>query len=275
MSVRPRDRRTAARAWLAVAALALSPACAAADANPGAGRALVEEALGRHAQAPYVYEELTLVLSDAAGQRRVRTARQYRRSEPDGSARRLLVFDSPADVRGTALLLRYAAGQPARRSVYLPALGRELGFGADGEAAGRVFGTDFSMADLEGERLQDFDYVREADRDLERVPHYTVRARPRNEAVARATGYAERRIFLRKDNRFVSRIDYFDRQGRIARRQTFRDPRGDGDGAWRAGMILMKDYRAHHSTLIKVERRVQSADYVPAELFAAAGAGQR
>ena len=62
----------------------------------------------------------------------------------------------------------------------------------------------------------------------------------RDERVARATGYSERRLYLRRDNLFVSRIDYFDRQGRLAKRQTFRDPRPDASGAWRAGMILAK-----------------------------------
>ncbi len=264
----------APRAWLAAAALVLvpaafAPACAAAGLSKPDGRALIEQSLARHASPPYVYEELTMVLSDAAGNRHLRTARQYRRTEADGSVRRLLVFQSPADLRGTALLLRTEAGQPAQISLYLPALGREIAYGAGPDSADRVFGSDFSLADLEGERPQDFSYEREADRDLNRVPHYAVRARPKDDRGARATGYADRLIFLRKDNLFISRIDYLGRDGQPARQQTFRDPRPDGDGALHAGMILMEDLRGQHSTLLKVERRVHSADYVPADLFAA------
>jgi hypothetical protein len=266
-----RNRSATACAWLAALACALPWTCATADGETGAGRALLEEALRRHAQPPYVYEELTLVLKDAAGQRRVRTARHYLRSEPDGSLKRLLVFDTPADVHGTALFIRHDADGQVRRGLYLPALGRELRYGADAEASAMVFGTDFSIADLEDERLQDFNYEREPDREFERVAHYAVRARPKDEAVARATGYARRRIYLRKDNYYLSRIDYFDRQGRVVKRQTFRDPQPDGAGAWRPGMILMEDFRERHSTLLKVERRVHSADYVPPELFAATG----
>jgi hypothetical protein len=36
-------------------------------------------------------------------------------------------------------------------------------------------------------------------------------------------------------------------------------------------MVLMEDLRERHSTLLKIERRVHSADYVPADLFAAGG----
>jgi hypothetical protein len=93
----------------------------------------------------------------------------------------------------------------------------------------------------------------------------------RDEAAARRPGIAERRLFLRKDNLFVSRIDYLDRHGTLRRQQTFRDPQPDGEGAVRAGMVLMESLQERHSTLLKVERRVHSADFVPAERFAEAG----
>lgn len=253
----------------ALAALAIAaPGRATAD---DAARAMMEASLARHAPPPHVYEELTLVLRNAAGERRVRTARHYLRTEPDGSSRRMLVFDSPADLRGTALVVQTGtAGEPARRSLVLPALGHALGYGDGAETAAMVFGTDFSVADFEDERPQDFRYKREADRDIDRVLHHVLRAKPKDAAIARATGYADRRIFLRKDSLFVTRIDYFNRHGALARQQTFRDPRPDGAGRWRPSMVLMEDLRQRQSTLIKVDRRVHSADYVPAELFTAA-----
>ena len=77
-----------------------------------------------------------------------------------------------------------------------------------------------------------------------------------------------RRIYLRKDNLFVSRIDFLDRQGHAVKRQTFRDPRPEDSGAWRAGMVLSEDLREDRRTLLKIERRVYSPDYVPAAVFA-------
>ena len=47
-----------------------------------------------------------------------------------------------------------------------------------------------------------------------------------------------------------------------------RDPRTGGDGVLRPGMVLMEDLRLRHSTLLKIERRVHSPDYVPADFFA-------
>ena len=39
-------------------------------------------------------------------------------------------------------------------------------------------------------------------------------------------------------------------------------------GAWRAGMVLSEDLREDRRTLLKIERRVYSPDYVPAAVFA-------
>lgn len=247
-----------------------APSGAARAAAPDTGRSLVEESLRRHGPPPHAYEELTIVLRDAAGRQRVRTARHYRRSEADGTVHRLITMQSPTDVRGSALRLTLKNGDPVERQLHLPALGKAFTFGPVTESVERVFGTDLSLADLEGERPSLYAYQREADRDLDRIPHHSIRARPANPRVPHATGYGERRLFLRKDNLFLTRIDYFDRNGRLIRQQTFRDPRPDGDGALRPAMILLVDLRERHSTLVKVDRRVHSPDYVPADLAAAA-----
>jgi hypothetical protein len=39
---------------------------------------------------------------------------------------------------------------------------------------------------------------------------------------------------------------------------------------WRANMILMENYKGRHKTLLKINQRVFSHDYVPPEIFTAA-----
>lgn len=224
----------------------------AAPAWAQSGLELIEESLARHAQPAYVYTEEILVLSNNLGQHTVRTVRHYAQRDDNG-LRSLRVIETPVELRGIEIsVVRDARGAMRR--------------GAD--PFSQVFGSDFSVADLEGEQPQNFVYTRTEDLELDRITHRVVHALPRDEAVARATGYAERRIYLRKDNLFISRIDYHDRRGRLARRETFRDPRPDETGAWRAGMILMENLRDQRRSLLKIERRVHSRDYIPADIFA-------
>ena len=234
------------------AALFLVLACLGAEASAQSGGALIEESLRRHAQPANVYQEQAMVLSDRMGQRTVRTMRYYAQHDEEAS-RNLLVIETPSESKGTAILISRSANGGTRRG---PA------------ASSPVFGSNFSVADLEGEQPRDFRYERDENQDIDLVPHYVVRAFPADESAARNSGYRERRIYLRKDNLFVSRIDYLDRESHLAKRQTFRDPQPDESGAWRAGMILMEDLRDGRRTLLKTERRVHSSDYIPASVFA-------
>ena len=205
-SIRSRGGGPAGGARTRPAALFIMLACLAVRTEAQSGRELIEESLRRHAQPPYVYAEQALVLSDRLGQHTVRTARYYARRDENGS-KSLLVIETPAESQGTAIYVARDARGGARRGA---------------AASSPVFGSNFSVADLEGEQPQNFRYEREDDHDLDRVPHHLLRASPLDESVARAMGYGERRIYLRKDNLFVSRIDYQDRLGRLAKRQTFR-----------------------------------------------------
>ena len=222
-------------------------------------RALIEDSLRRHAPPAHVYQEQTLILSDSLGRHTVRTARFYERNDASGD-KRLLVIDTPADLRGAAVFVARDAQGGGRRG---PA------------PSSQVFGSDFSVADFEGEQPRDFDYALEDSQDLDRVSHHVLRATPRDPAVSLATGYGVRRIYLRKDNLYVSRVDFLDRQGRLAKRRTFRNPRPDASGAWEAGMVLTEDLLEDRRTLIKVERRVHSPDYVPDAVFEGLRAGLR
>lgn len=234
----------------ACAALPLALACLAGGAAAADGRELMAESLRRHAPPADVYEAQALVLSDRQGQLGLRTMSYYARRDAAGS-RSLRVIETPAESKGSAIYVGHAPD------------GRRSG----AAASAPVFGSDFAVVDLEAEQLQDFNYQRETDHDLDRVPHHALRAVPASEAVANATNYHERRLYLRKDNLFITRIEYKDRQGRLSRRQTFRDPQAEESGAWRANMILMEDLIDGRRSLLKTERRALSPDYVPADVF--------
>ena len=226
-------------------------ALASAAASAQTGRELIEESLRRHALPPSVYQEQTMILSDGFGQHTVRTLRFYAKRDANGT-RRLLVIRTPEDLRGMAVLVTLDAKGGARSGP---------------PQSSPLFGSNMTNADFEDERPADFTYEKEDSQDLDRVTHHVLKAVPVNEEVARATGYGARRLYLRRDNLFVSRVDYLDRQGQLVRRLTFRDVQVDETGAWRPGMILMEELREDRRTLIKVDRRVHSADYVPEAVF--------
>ena len=224
----------------------------AGSAGAQSGQQLIEESLRNHALPTHIYEEQALVMTDRQGKLTVRTLRSYTIHD-ENERKNLRVIETPSDAKGTAIYIVSNSQGKAYHS--LP-------------ATSPAFGSNFTLADLETEQVKDFRYEREGDQVLERVLHYVLRAVPLDDSIIRRTGYHERRLYLRKDNLFVSRIEYLDRHDRQTRRQTFRDPTPDDSGAWRPRMVLMEDLRDGERSLLKVEHRVDSSDYVPATVFA-------
>lgn len=218
--------------------LLLYVCCLASLAQAQDGRALIEASSRRHAPPPHVYQELALVITDAHGRYSVRTFRRYGQQN-----NHWLVVDTPPDLRGMTIRLDTAPGAPGSP----------------------VLGSDFRVGDFAPEALAMHDYRRRADERLGRQPHHVVDALPQR------PGQPVRRFYLRQDNLFVSRIDYFDSQDADAppvRRQSFHHPRPDENGVWRPGMMLMEDLRQGEGrrSLLKVGRRVHSPDYLPAAM---------
>ncbi|MEM9304024.1 MAG: outer membrane lipoprotein-sorting protein [Pseudomonadota bacterium] len=252
----------------AVVAADPEPALEAAD-----GRTLMETVYARHRQYPYVYEEQSMVLVDRNGQKDTRRLARYSRIDDDGVNHILLHFRFPREVQGVALLARRYPDGASDLRVFLPALGHHLiATGAldpqvDARSEDHFLGTDFTIENLAGENLDDYRFERRRDARMTDLDYYVVDVFPRGASDA-ATPV--RRHFILKDGVFITRTDHFGAGGKVRKRQSSHDLTVVNGDAWRANMLLMEDLERFHRTVIKVDRRVFSPDYVPAEVFSAA-----
>jgi len=227
------------------------------------GPFIMDESFKRHELFPYVFEEQTIVLIDNAGNRETRKLRRFSRIEESGAVKYLFVFDTPTEIQGVALLGIH--GQSS--IIYLPALGAITKSGSENNRGSYFLGTDFAIEDLTAEFSSSFRYVRVNDQEIDKRLCFVVEAFPQGSNIEATTGYGLRRHFIRQDNFFIVRTDYFDHGGRFIKRQTAHDLKNVNGEMWRANMILMENDREQHKTLIKINRRVFSRDYVPSEIF--------
>lgn len=252
---------------LQVAHAQVTPATPAVIAPEMDGAAIMAEHIRRHEQFPYVYEQQTMVLVDSAGKRQVRRVRRYMRVEPDFAVKFLMVFMEPSEIRGVALLaLRDPQGN-TRNMVYLPAFGGQLKRPAGDGRTGAFLGTDFAVEDLTAEVPSEFDYKRLGIRHREGVDYFVIDAIPKPGALGRTTSYGRRQHLIRTDNFLIVRTDFYDRNARFIKRLTYHDLRRVYGESWRANMLIMDHYRDTHRTLLKVDQRVYSRDYVPRKIF--------
>ena len=251
--------------WLLITTLTIMPNIWASEAmvlSEASGRALMQTVYDTHKQYPYVYEEQSMVLIDKQGNRETRRVKLYSRVESDLRQRLLLLFESPEEVKGVAVLATRQKNGETTQSIFLPALGQDLveNSGEVGEA--NFLGTDFSVENLTGELLDDYEYVRRRDELVNEKMYSVIDVFGKS-----ADRTVLRRHFISQENLYLTRTDYFDDLGRVRKRQTHHDLTQVLGDMWRANMLLMENLQNNHQTLIKIDKRVFSRDYVPDEVF--------
>jgi len=235
------------------------------------GLEIMQEIHKRHQQYAFIYEEQSMVMIDRNGDRDTRSVKRYSRVEDDGTVKFLLLFDSPDEISGVALLASRDASGNTKKYVYLPAFGEQLIESVSSGLDGKFLGTDFSIESLTGEVLDDYVYVRRLDKKINEAEYFVIDVYRVKEEFAEnmlpTDKQAIRRHSVSKNNFYITKTEYFDNQGRVYKEQTHHDLRPVDGEMWRADMILMEDSKEHHRSLIKINRRVFSQDYVSTEIF--------
>ena len=242
-----------------------SQECIGLDSNQAPADEIMEEVDRRHQQFPYIYEEQSLIMVDRNGDRDTRKARRYSRVEENGSVRFLLLFDSPKEIKGVALLAHRDPNGKTSKYIYLPAYGKQLLESAGDDNDDNFLGTDFSVENLTGEIISDHQYIRGEDKQVDSVKYFVIDVYRASDPLPE--GKVLRRHYIQQDNLFITLTHHFDKHGRIARIQSHHDLKVVDQDMLRANMTLMENKKDQHLSLIKISRRIFSHDYVPEEIF--------
>lgn len=130
-------------------------------------------------------------------------------------ARGLVQFLEPAEVRGVGLLTLGHAARADEQWFYAPAMDRHRRI-ARIEKSTRFLGTHFTYEDMQPRDIDDHDYRRLDDAEVEGEPCYRIEARPRPETESQ---YSKLIFWIRRDPLVTVRVEgYVD--GKL--RRTFR-----------------------------------------------------
>lgn len=187
--------------------LALAPPEPAAETAAEKGLALFTESDARDRGWGDGRADLEMLLSNAQGEESRRSLRiQSLEVEGDGD-KTLTVFDSPRDIKGTALLSYTHALTPDDQWLYLPALKRVKRI-ASANKSGPFVGSEFAYEDLTSQEVEKFTYSYLRDDAIDGRPAWVVEARP---AYANS-GYTREIIWLDQAMYQPLRVEYFDRR---------------------------------------------------------------
>jgi len=189
--------------------------------------------------------EMTMVLRNAAGEEASRSMRFTTLEIPDESVgdKSLVLFSTPRDIEGTALLSHAKMLDPDDQWLYLPALKRVKRISSRNKS-GPFVGSEFAFEDFTASELNKFSYTylqQEACGELlcdvvERIPRYE------------NSGYTKQLAWVDTTDYQIRKIEFYDRRGSLLKELKFEDYRKYGDSYWRSHRLIMRNLQTNKST---------------------------
>jgi hypothetical protein len=188
--------------------------------------------------------ELEMVLRNAAGKESRRTLYITTLEIPDESVgdKSMVVFDSPNDIKGTALLSHANILDPDDQWLFLPALKRVKRI-SSANKSGPFVGSEFAFEDFTALELNKYDYTWVREEIYDGMPTDVVERTPRYEN----SGYTRQLSWIDRDVNQVRKVEFYDRRGDLLKTLTLSDYR-EYDGVWRCHRMEMVNHQTGKST---------------------------
>jgi outer membrane lipoprotein-sorting protein len=157
----------------------------------------------------------------------------------------LIVFDAPADVKGTAVLSHAKIGDDDEQWLYLPSAHRTRRISSSNKT-GAFAGSEFSFEDLTGNDGRKYDWRLAGTEACGRLTCFVVEATPKDPSSA----YSKR--VLRVDNAEfrVQSIEFYDRKSAKLKTLAYENYKKLNDRFWRSQTWTMKNHQSGKSTVI-------------------------
>lgn len=226
--------------------IAIIAGAALAAQDTSNARAIIEESQNRHRTDSQRYEGLLQVVDQSGKVADKRWISE--RLGAWGNSKLVLRFTAPAEVKGVAMLVVNHADRASDQWMYTPAVGRERRIALQDRST-RFFGTDFSFEDLEERDVDQSVFSMSGEEPVDGAPCWRIAAKPKE---SKRSQYSESRIWVRKDNYVVARVESFVKD-QLARRLSYKQIERV-QGVWSSRLWEMEDFRRKSKTVMKLER---------------------
>ncbi len=164
--------------------------------------------------------------------------------QPEDGDKTVIVFDRPADIKGTALLTHAHKGQTSDDQwLYLPAIKRVKRI-SSATKTGAFMGSEFSYEEFSSQEVDKFDFTWLRDEIFEGKNCHVLEARPRDPK----SGYVRQIRWMDKEELRIQRIDYYDRKNSLLKTLTMDGYHRHLDKFWRAKTFDMVNHQSGRKT---------------------------
>jgi len=231
-------------ASLALVAL-VAAAPVAAQTPEEQGLAIATEANRRDTGWQDSQVTMTMVLRNKQGQTVTRALRSKTLEGTDDGDKGLIIFDDPADVKGTALLSFTHKSGPDDQWLFLPALKRVKRIAADNKA-GPFMGSEFAYEDLSSQEVEKYTYKFLREETLDGQPVFVSERYP----VDPKSGYTRQVVWMDKAEYRPLKIEFYDRKKTLMKTLVLKDYSQYLGRFWRAATLDMVNHQTGKSTTL-------------------------
>ena len=185
---------------------------------------------------------MKMTLINPSGQTAERALRVQNLETGTDGDRSLMIFDTPRDVAGTALLTHTQPGSDDLQWLYLPAISRVKQIAA-GNKSGPFMGSEFAFEDIVTSYWQKYSYSFVREEKCEALTCAVIERKPKDAN----SGYTRQQVWIDKQDYLIRRIDFYDRKNSLLKTYTtsgFQKVQGQ----WRPASMLMVNVQNRKQT---------------------------
>ena len=233
--------------------LALTAACLLAGGGLNGQDALqIVDKASAAVEFPAMEMVATLKIYDEKGNERVRqianASKQF-----GGVSKNLIKFLSPADVKGTAMLVFDSDDRADDMWIYLPAL-RKTRRIVSTEKSKSFMGSEFANADMSRPNLGQFTHKLLGTATLNGKDCWKVESTCISEEVEDENGFSRKVSFIEKTTYLVQEVDFYDLDNALLKKMIFSDYRKQTNGKYFAFRMEMKNVQSGRRSVIAIDK---------------------
>lgn len=187
--------------------------------------------------------DLQMILRNRQGEESRRTLSiKTLEMENDGD-KSLTVFDTPRDIKGTALLSFTHALEADDQWLYLPALKRVKRI-SSANKSGPFVGSEFAYEDLTSQEVEKYRYKWLRDETINAHEAFVIEQYPQYEH----SGYTRQVVWLDKKMYKPLKVEFYDRKNALLKTLVINGYQQYRDNYWRADNMLMTNHQTGKET---------------------------
>ncbi len=192
---------------------------------------------------------LTMTLTNRNGQQTTRQMHGYFMEVKGDGDKSMTIFDTPADVKGTASMTYTHKVGDDDQWLYLPSIKRVKRISSSNKS-GPFMGSEFAFEDLSSQEVEKFTYKYVGEGKANGFDSYMVERYP----VSKSSGYKRNVVWFNKANYRPEKIEFYDRKNSLLKTLTFSGYKQYLSKFWRAHKMEMVNHQNGKETLLQFSK---------------------